>query len=585
MLRTHTCGSLRISDKNLTVKLCGWVSSRRDHGGVIFVDLRDYDGITQIVFNPSLDKKMHELAETINKEDAILVEGTVQNRPAGTENKKIKTGEIEVQAVSLKILGKSEPVPFEIDDSSISEEVRLKYRFLDLRRPLMQKNMRMRHRLNKIIRDFLDENNFVEVETPILTKSTPEGARDFLVPARLSEGSFYALPQSPQLFKQLLMVSGLDRYFQIARCFRDEDLRKDRQPEFTQLDLEMSFIDENDIFQLMEKLFKKILKDMKNIDIEIPFKRLPYKEAILKYGTDKPDLRSSLEISDLSGKLSETSYKIFKDIINNKGKVLALAIPARASSSNQEINNIIETAKTFGAKGLTYLKLIDGAVSSPVKKFFTDKEVSDVINECRAKNGDLIVFIADMPKIAFEVMGRLRDFFIDKESLKDKYNFLWVVDFPLFKYNDEEKRWESEHHPFTAPREDDIKYLDMTDAKDLDKIHSRSYDLVINGNEIASGSIRINDSSLQQKIFDTIGINKEEQEKRFGFLLNAFKYGAPPHGGIAFGLDRFLTILTGSDSIREVIAFPKTQKGVCLLTGAPSTVDAKQLKEIGIKLL
>lgn len=583
MLRTHTCGGLGIKDIGASVSVCGWVHSSRDHGGLLFLDIRDFSGVIQAVFNPEENKNLHEKARELTNESVVLVKGIIKKRPAGTENKKIPTGEIEITANGLEVLSTSEAVPFEIEDNiKVSEEVRLKYRFLDLRRPCMQRNLRIRHKLYSISREFLSQQGFIEVETPILTKSTPEGARDYLVPSRFNPGSFYALPQSPQLFKQILMVSGLDRYFQIARCFRDEDLRKDRQPEFTQLDVEMSFISEEDLYALMEGLIAEIFSKILNVKLKTPFPRLRYEDSMRRFGSDKPDMRFGMEFADVTDLLKNTGYKIFKNVIGEGGKIFALCAKAGAKLSIKETDELIAFAKENGAKGLSYFRVKSGSLSSPVDKFFKKEELDAISKETGAKDGDLIVLIADKKDAALVALGAVRLYLIEKLGLEpvEKYSILWVTEFPLFKYNEEEKRWDSEHHPFTSPHPDDISLLD----KDLRKVRARAYDIVINGMELGSGSIRIHERKLQEKIFKIIGISEEDAKLRFSFLLEAFKYGAPPHGGVAFGLDRLLALFTGSASIREVIAFPKTQKGTCLLTDAPTPVSDLQLKELGLKL-
>lgn len=585
MLRTHTCGELTAKDIGKKAALCGWVSARRDHGNLIFIDLRDAYGITQCVFDPKSDPDIHKKGEGLRSEFVVRIEGAVEARPAGTQNEKIPTGMIEVRAHKLDIFNKSLTPPFEItDDTAVAEELRLKYRYLDLRRPGMQNNLRLRHKVCKLARDYFDERNFVEVETPILTKSTPEGARDYLVPSRLSPGMFYALPQSPQLFKQILMVSSLDRYFQIAKCFRDEDLRADRQPEFTQFDIEMSFVAEDDIFEMSENLMKKIFKETIGVDLKTPFPRLKYNDAISRFGCDKPDTRFAMEIVDITSVVKNCKFKIFQEAIKKPGKILALNARGCGSYSRGQIDELTEYVKGCGAKGLANFKCEKSGLTSQIDKFFSPEELTVIKDMLSSGEGDMIFIVADTQRTACDSMAALRKLLGAKLNLIDdkKFNFLWVTDFPLFKYNDEEKRWESEHHPFTSVHTDDIALLDTKDS--LAKVRSRSYDLVVNGTEIGSGSIRIHDTALQEKIFKIIGLKKEDTALRFAFLLEAFKYGAPPHGGVAFGLDRLLTLLVGCDSIRDVIGFPKTQKAYCPMTNAPSVVDEKQLTELGIKI-
>jgi aspartyl-tRNA synthetase len=584
MLRTHTCGELRKADIGKKVDLCGWVASRRDHGEIIFMDLRDKYGITQIVFDPEKNKASHELAHTLRNEYCVRVSGTVAARPEGTVNPKLPTGEIELYVEAIKVLSESETPPFEIKDSgNLSEDVRLKYRYLDLRRPAMQNKLMIKHKVYKYIYDHLDAEGFISVETPTLTKSTPEGARDYLVPSRLHQGSFYALPQSPQLFKQLLMVAGADRYFQMARCFRDEDLRADRQPEFTQLDMEMSFIDQEDIFAVCERLFKGLYSEVTGKDIEIPFPRMDHAEAMSRYGSDKPDTRFELLLSEVTEDVKSSDFKIFKEVISAGGIVVAMAAPGHKDISRKEIDTLTAYAAEFGAKGLAFFKVEESGLVSPISKFFKPETLETFKRKTGAKTGDMIFMVADKKDVARTALGALRLKIAKDNSLIDqsKDNFLWVVNFPLFKYNEDEKRWDSEHHPFTYFCEDDAKYLD---TGELDKIRSRSYDMVLNGSEIASGSIRIHRKDIQQKIFDVLGLTKEECQLKFGFLLEAFTYGPPPHGGIAFGIDRIITLFTNDTSIREVIPFPKTQKGVCPLTNAPSVVDGRQLRDLGLKI-
>ena len=585
MYRTNLCGDVteQLLDKKIIIS--GWVNSRRDHGDLIFIDLRDFSGVLQVVFDPAKNKTLHEKAHELKGEYVLKVEGVVRKRPEGTQNPKIKTGMVEISADNVEILNISQTTPFEIDGStSISEEVRLKYRYLDLRRSNMQNNLRLRSKMIQSMRDFLSKDGFVEVETPILTKSTPEGARDYLVPSRVNAGNFYALPQSPQLFKQILMVSGFDKYYQIARCFRDEDLRADRQPEFTQLDMEMSFVNADDIFDVCEKMLKTICKTFKKIDVPTPFKRITHGECIRKYGTDKPDLRINFpEIQEISDIFSKTDFKIFKDVLAKKGKICALLAKTCGDLSRQKIDELISYSQECGAKGLAYFKVEKSGLTSQIKKFFNEDELAALNQRMQAKDGDLILIVADKKEIPFLVLGQLRTYIAKLRKLisTEKNEFLWVIDFPLFKYNNEEKRWESEHHPFTSCKKEDAHLLD---GNDLAGIRSNAYDLVVNGNEIASGSIRIHEKAVQEKIFTKIGMSKETSEKRFGFLLESFKYGAPPHGGIALGIDRFVTLFTGSQSIRDVIAFPKTQKAYCPMTKAPSEIDEKQIKELHLKI-
>lgn len=584
MLRTHTCGELNEDFVGKEARLCGWVHSRRDHGDLIFIDLRDRYGITQIVFNPEKDKALHVEAHGLKSEYVITVEGAVERRPKETENTKLSTGKIEISAKTLKVLSVSDVPPFEIDDKTrASEEVRLTHRYLDLRRPTMLRKIELRHRICKKIRDYFSGKGFLEIETPILTKSTPEGARDFLVPSRLSPGSFFALPQSPQIFKQILMVSGIDKYFQIVKCFRDEDLRADRQPEFTQLDIEASFIEEEDIYAICEGLLKELYKEAIGADLKVPFKRLEHKEALERFGTDKPDLRFGCEVRDITDELKATEFKIFKQVIGAGGRIKAIAAPGCAKLSLSKINDLIKFVQEYGAKGLAYFKVEKDKLASNITKFFKEDELKTIREKLKAGTDDMIFIVADKEKTALQAIGSLRLHLADEMKWidEDKIEILWVYDFPLFKYNDEEKRWETEHHPFTSPKAAD---LDSLGDDDLGSVKAKAYDLVINGVEIASGSIRIHDRKMQEKLFSIIGIEKEEVEKRFGFLLRAFRYGVPPHGGLAIGLDRLMTLFTKDRSIREVIPFPKTQKGICLLSSAPSSVPDTQLRDINIKI-
>lgn len=582
MLRTHTCGELNEKSIGKEAALCGWVHARRDHGELIFIDLRDRYGMTQIVFNPKDNRRLHTEAHNLKSEYVISVKGVVEPRPKDTENLKIFTGRIEVRVREFKILSASDTPPFEVEDvAKATEEIRLFHRYLDIRRPPMLKKMELRHKVYKIIRDHMDKHGYLEIETPILTKSTPEGARDFLVPSRLSPGDFFALPQSPQLFKQILMVAGVDKYFQIARCFRDEDLRADRQPEFTQLDIEASFIEEEDIYHLCEGIIQKLYKDILNTNIATPLKRLTHKDAIERFGTDKPDMRFGCEIVDVTDELKSSDFKIFKKAAESGGRIKAISVPGASSISLSKINELTKFVGELGAKGLAYFKVEGDKFSSPIAKFFKEEELKALSKRLNSRPGDMIFLVADAEKVALESLGNLRLFLARDMKLidKEKVVALWICDFPLFKYNDQEKRWEIEHHPFTSPKEEDSGKL----GEDMGSVKARAYDLVINGVEIASGSIRIHDRKMQEKLFGVIGIKKEEAEKRFGFLLRAFQYGVPPHGGIAFGLDRLITLFTKDRSIREVIPFPKTQKGACPLTDAPSYVSDAQLKELGIK--
>ncbi|MDD5771984.1 MAG: aspartate--tRNA ligase [bacterium] len=580
MKRTHNCGELNEGDIGKQVILMGWVNSRRDHGGLIFIDLRDRYGLTQIVFNSEIDQKSHKEANVIRDEYVLAIEGEVKFRPAGTDNVNLPTGKIEIIVKKLDILNRSLPLPFALNEGDkVGEDVRLRYRFLDLRRGDLQKNILLRHKVGRTIRNFLDQERFCDIETPFLTKSTPEGARDFLVPSRLSPGKFFALPQSPQLFKQLLMISGFERYYQIVKCFRDEDLRADRQPEFTQVDLEMSFVSEEDVMNLTEGMFKSIWKELNKGELKTPLRRLDYKDAILKYGSDKPDLRFDLEIIEVSDIVKLSQFEVFKKVVDSKGVVRGIKIPNGAGFSRQEIDKLTEEAKIFGAKGLAWLKIENNEIKSPIAKFFTPDILEKIKSEMKGENGDLLVFVADKVKIVWQSLGHLRNYLANKLNLIDnkKYEFAWIINFPLFEYSEEDKRYVAMHHPFTSPNEGANLNIDPGE------ITARAYDLVLNGNEIGGGSIRIHQREMQEKMFELLKIGKEEAEGRFGFLLEALAFGAPPHGGIAFGLDRLIMILIGTENIREVIAFPKTQKATCLLTGAPDTVSEKQLKELSIK--
>ncbi len=585
MMRTATCGELNGSHLKRTVTLSGWVDTRRDHGNLIFIDLRDRWGITQVVFSAEKDKSVHKKAEELRSEMVIRITGEVNRRPAGTENKKIPTGEIDIHVNELEILNLCPTPPFEIGDPQVNEELRLTYRFLDLRRKGMLEALTTRYRITKIVRDHLDKLGFLEIETPYLTRSTPEGARDFLVPCRLTPGTFYALPQSPQLFKQLLMVAGYDRYFQLARCFRDEDLRSDRQPEHTQIDLEMSFVDENDVMSVVEGMVADVAEKIHGRKLTVPFRRMPYEEAMNRYGSDKPDLRFGMELHDLTGVFSGTVFKIFNEVINSKGKIRGLCFtpPPGVEFSRKNFDDLTEWLKNYGAKGLAWFKVKGPSeVESPIAKFFDAARIGKVIETAAAKPGDLIFMVASDPHVSAVALGALRCKLAAeyKKINEEGFEIFWVVDFPLFEWNDEEKRFQALHHPFTAPKNADLPRLESDPAG----VKAKAYDLVLNGSEIGGGSIRIHDSATQQKVFGVLQITPEEQRKKFGFLLKALGYGAPPHGGLAIGLDRLTAILLKRESIRDVIAFPKTQKGTCLMTEAPNTVDAKQLKELGIQV-
>ncbi len=588
--RDYFCGELTEANIGDEVKLLGWAESVRDHGGVIFINLRDKEGIVQIVIDPSLSpEEAYRKAKKVRSEYVLAVKGRVQRRPAGTENPKIPTGNIEVIVDELRILNTCDILPFPIEDEiDVKEEVRLKYRYLDIRRPSMLKRLIIRHEVYQATREYLAGKGFLEIETPMLTKSTPEGARDFLVPSRLEKGKFYALPQSPQLFKQILMVGGIERYFQIVKCFRDEDLRKDRQPEFTQIDFEMSFVDEEDIIAISEGLIHYLWKKVLGIELKLPFPRMSYKEAIERYGTDKPDLRYSLELIDVSDIARECEFKVFRSAVENRGLVKGINIKGGAKFSRKEIDELTKEAINFGAKGMAWIKLENGKVSSPILKFFTEEQKNKLFEIMEAEDGDLLIFIADDYETTHKVLGLLRKLVAEKLDIipYGEWKFTWVVDFPLVEWDEEEKRLVALHHPFTSPKDEDIDRIDdAINNKDIAlTFKSKAYDLVLNGEEIGGGSIRIHRPDIQKKMFELLGISDEEAEEKFGFLIKALKYGAPPHGGLAFGLDRILALMTNSESIREVIAFPKTQKGICPLTEAPDYVKEEQLEELGIEI-
>jgi len=581
--RTHDCGTLSDSHIGETVTLCGWVHTRRDHGGLIFVDLWDKYGMTQVVLNPQIDQLAHDHAQSLRGNFVIAITGKVRARPNDMVNTKLKTGKIEVYVDELHILNPSEtpPIsPWEPQDTS--EVLRLKYRFLDLRGPVLQRNLKTRYDITRVTRNELHRNGFMEIETPVLTKSTPEGARDYLVPSRLNPQKFYALPQSPQLFKQILMVSGMDRYFQIVKCFRDEDLRFDRQPEFTQIDIEMSFGSEKFIFQMLEEMMAEIYKEILDVKIDTPFPVLKYQDAIDRFGTDKPDMRFDMEIVDLGEIVRGTSFKVFAQVLESGGQVRALNVKNSADTLSRKIlDDLTEIAKTYGAKGMAWIKVQKDGLQSPIIKFFEQEMLDQMLKALGSQPGDTVVFIADTPKIVADALAHLRLALGKQLNLinESKNVFTWVTEFPLVEYDETEKRYTAMHHPFTAPREEDLDKFES----DPGSIKARAYDLVLNGNEIGGGSIRIHQKEVQEKMFKLLGIGQEEAESKFGFLLDALKYGAPPHCGIALGLDRITMLLTGAGSIRDVIAFPKTQKATCLMTQAPSEVDPKQLRELRLK--
>ncbi|MGJ0848004.1 aspartate--tRNA ligase [Tissierella praeacuta] len=580
--RTIMCGELRPEHDGQEVVLMGWVQRERNLGSLIFIDLRDTTGISQVVFDNTVSSEIFEKAEKVRSEFVLAVRGKVRIRQS--INKEIPTGEVEVLVEELKILDESETPPIYIkDDDNVSESMRLKYRYLDLRKPSMQEKLKLRAKTAKVVRDFLYENNFIETETPMLTKPTPEGARDYLVPSRVNPGEFYALPQSPQLMKQLLMVSGMDRYYQIVKCFRDEDLRANRQPEFTQIDIEMSFVDVEDIISINEKLLYKIFKEIKGIEIKLPIDRMTYAEAMERYGVDKPDLRFGFELKDISDLVKNCGFKVFSGAVENKGSVRGINVKGYGDKfTRKDINSLEEYAKTYGAKGLAWIKITEEGITSPISKFFSEEEFTNILKRMDGEKGDLILFVADKNSVVYDSLGNLRNEVARRLNIihPNDMKLVWITEFPLFEFDEEENRYVAKHHPFTHPMDEDIELL-LTQPE---RVRAKAYDIVINGDELGGGSIRINNSDLQKKMFSALGFTEEEAWDKFGFLLEAFKYGTPPHGGIAYGFDRLIMLLSNTSNIRDVIAFPKTQSATCLMTNAPTVVSDKQLEEVHVKL-
>ena len=585
-MRTHYCGEVTEKFIGETVEICGWVNRRRDHGGVIFIDLRDRSGLVQVVYDPDIED-VFNMAEQVRNEFVLKITGLVRARPEGTTNDQLSSGQIEILGKQLEILNKADTPPFQIDEDEVSEDIRLRYRYVDLRRPIMQERMMLRSKVSRLLRNYLDDNGFMDMETPMLTKATPEGARDYLVPSRVHAGKFFALPQSPQLFKQLLMMSGFDRYYQVVRCFRDEDLRADRQPEFTQLDLEMSFLSEDQIMDLMENMIRGVFKDALNVDLPNPFPRMPYDEAMRRFGSDRPDMRTDLELIDVADLMAGVEFKVFAGPANDpNGRVAALRLPEGGKLSRKDIDEYTKFVGVYGAKGLAYIKvnaIADGVegLQSPILKFLPDDVAMSIMQRTGAQDGDIVFFGADKTSIVNEALGALRVKLAEDLGLMNAdWKPLWVVDFPMFEWDEGSNRWHALHHPFTAPKTDQIDLLESDPGKCL----SRAYDMVLNGTEVGGGSIRIHQESVQQKVFGLLGIDEAEQKEKFGFLLDALKFGCPPHGGLAFGLDRLVMLMAGAQSIRDVMAFPKTQSASCLLTQAPSEVEPSQVRELHLKL-